>query len=212
MRGVADDIRATLANLPGDDDTGPYAQPPSASSRLSAPPPAMAPGGLVARGLSNPPPARSLRLTDPTIQQERRTTTIPPVSTARPDRGTRTLYVLASLALLGAIGYAFWVRAMEQRGSAHPPEVTVPAITPSSTTSPPGSAVAPEVTPSAAPSASATSTTSGTSPTPSAPVSAQAAPSMTAHAHHHPRPTEGTDNPYGAGSGAAKEVGTAPTP
>jgi serine/threonine-protein kinase len=208
MRGVADDIRATLANLPSDDDTGPYAQPASASSRLSAPPPAMSPpGGLVSRGLSNPPPPRSLRMTDPTMQQERRTTTIPPVSADRPDRGSRTLYLFASLALIGAIGYAFWVRAMEKREVGRPPEApTAPSVLPS-----PSSSVAPVLAPSAAPSASAASSATTAVPSASASASPSAAPSTT-HAHHHARPNEGTDNPYGSPSAAAKEVGTAPTP
>jgi serine/threonine-protein kinase len=213
MRGVAADICATLANPPGDDDS-PYMQPPSNNSRLSAPPPAMAPGGLVARGLSNPPPMRSLRITDPNLQKERRTTTIPPVSGDRPDRGTRTLYVFASLALIGAIGYAIWVRAMEQREVAHPPEVpTMPSGAPSASAlappsaTPPASATAPVIEPSAVPSTSASAAPSASAAA-SAPVD-----SMTTHVHHRPRPTaEPSDNPYGSPSAAAKEPGSAPTP
>jgi hypothetical protein len=143
-----------------------------------------------------------LRSTDPTLKYEEQRSTIPPVSSDSTDLGTRTLYVFAGLALIGAIAYAFWVHALEQRDVGHPPEVpTVPSVPPTSSsastlpTDTPGTAVV-------APSASIPAVPSASSPTPSA--------SVTTHVHHRPRPTEGTDNPYG--SAPSKETVAAPPP
>jgi serine/threonine-protein kinase len=208
MRGVADDICATLASPPSDEEL-PVA---SVSSRLSGPPippPAMIPGDLVAHGLSNPPVRRSLRVTESSADAHRRTVTIPPVSRKREDRGPRTFYVFATLALLAAVGYAAYVGLGERRWKpAAPPEVptvgvsvslaVAPASAPSSAPAP-ASASASSLA-SASASSSASSSSASASASSSAPVTSSPLPSpppSPTYTHRRaPRPAETLDDPY----------------